>query len=241
MKGTEQTRLFENLYQRYVKTTGVKNRFIYLRKKYTWLIIIGSTKLLKRMMDIVVSTILLVILSPLMLFIASLIKITDGGPILYVTNRVSKWGREFRFPKFRSMKIKADLMKNELLQYNEYKSNVTFKMKNDPRTTWIGKTLRMTSLDELPQLWCVLLGNMSLVGPRPPLPEEVALYTLQERRRLDIIPGLTCFWQVSGRSELPFSKQVKLDLQYIESQSFWLDLKLLLKTIPAVLSGIGAY
>jgi lipopolysaccharide/colanic/teichoic acid biosynthesis glycosyltransferase len=114
-------------------------------------------------------------------------------------------------------------------------------MKNDPRITWIGAILRKTSLDELPQLWCVLKGEMSLVGPRPPLPDEVARYTLAERRRLDIVPGMTGIWQVSGRADVPFERQVKLDVQYIQSQSFWLDFKILLKTIPAVIMGRGAY
>ena len=127
------------------------------------------------------------------------------------------------------------------MNYNDLKEGVTFKIKRDPRITWIGRILRKTSMDELPQLWCVLKGEMSLVGPRPPLPEEVSLYILQDRSRLDVTPGLTCIWQVSGRSEIPFSSQVKLDREYIESQSFWLDLKLLLKTIPAVILGRGAY
>jgi lipopolysaccharide/colanic/teichoic acid biosynthesis glycosyltransferase len=114
-------------------------------------------------------------------------------------------------------------------------------MRHDPRITPLGRLMRKTSLDELPQLWNVLKGDMSLVGPRPHLPEEVAQYTLAQRRRLDVKPGITCIWQVSGRSEIPFSKQVDLDLEYIESQSLWLDFKILLQTIPAVLAGKGAY
>jgi len=114
-------------------------------------------------------------------------------------------------------------------------------MKQDPRITRIGRFIRKFSIDELPQLWCVFIGQMSLVGPRPPIPKEVAIYTLADRRRLDVIPGLTCIWQVSGRSDIPFPEQVKLDVEYIESQSFWVDIKILLMTIPAVLIGKGAY
>ena len=127
------------------------------------------------------------------------------------------------------------------MEQNEHGQSVTFKMKKDPRITWIGRIIRRTSIDELPQLWCVLKGDMSLVGPRPPVPREVALYTLQDRRRLDVIPGLTCIWQVEGRGDIPFDEQVQMDMAYIESQSFWFDIKLLLKTVPAVLTGKGAY
>ena len=119
---------------------------------------------------------------------------------------------------------------------SDYANSITFKMRNDPRVTWIGKYLRKFSIDELPQLWCVLKGQMSLVGPRPPLPSEVAEYTLADRRRLDATPGLTCIWQVDYKN-IPFEKQVKYDVEYIESQSVWMDIKLLLRTIPAVLLG----
>lgn len=241
LKGTERIELFDELYKKYSSRTSFSKRFVYWRKKYSWIIIVEGTKFLKRLLDICISLFLLLIFGPLMLLIALLIKCNDGGPILFVTNRVGKWGKEFKFPKFRTMKVGADQMKESLLHKSDFKDEITFKMKQDPRITWIGKILRKTSLDELPQLWCVLKGDMSLVGPRPPLPMEVAYYTIEERRRLDIVPGLTCIWQVSGRSEIPFSKQVKLDIQYIESQSFWLDIKLLLKTIPAVIFGRGAY
>jgi lipopolysaccharide/colanic/teichoic acid biosynthesis glycosyltransferase len=118
---------------------------------------------------------------------------------------------------------------------------VTFKMKRDPRITPIGRIIRKLSIDELPQLWLVVTGDLSLVGPRPPVPREVARYTLADRRRLSVKPGLTCIWQVTGRSEIPFERQVELDVEYIQSQSVWLDLRLLLKTVPAVLLGRGAY
>ena len=230
--------LMDELYKRYGRGAS-KWRFV--RKKYAWLLIIGGAKGLKRLIDIVVSLAMLILLSPLFLVVAVLIKLTDGGPAIYWQTRVGKWGREFRFPKFRSMVAGADRMKDALLEQNEQADGVTFKMKRDPRVTWIGRFIRKFSIDELPQLWCVLKGDMTLVGPRPPVPREVAEYSLADRRRLDVRPGLTCLWQVSGRSEIPFSRQVELDVSYIESQSLWLDLKILLRTVPAVLLGRGAY
>jgi lipopolysaccharide/colanic/teichoic acid biosynthesis glycosyltransferase len=178
---------------------------------------------------------------PLFAFVALLIKLTDGGPVLFWQTRVGRWGREFAFPKFRSMVVHAESLKAALMHQNDHKVGVTFKMRKDPRVTWIGRILRKLSIDELPQLWCVLKGDMSLVGPRPPIPQEVARYTLAERKRLDAVPGLTCIWQVSGRGNLPFPRQVELDVQYIQQQSLSLDLQLLWRTIPAVLSGKGAY
>jgi lipopolysaccharide/colanic/teichoic acid biosynthesis glycosyltransferase len=152
-----------------------------------------------------------------------------------------KWGRLFQMYKFRSMRSGAERLAQGLAANNEMAGGVTFKMRDDPRTTAVGRVLRRGSIDELPQLWNVIKGEMSLVGPRPPLPSEVAKYSLAERRRLDVTPGITCIWQVSGRSEIPFDRQVELDVAYIESQSLSVDLKLLLKTIPAVLMGRGAY
>ena len=176
-----------------------------------------------------------------MLFRSLAIKGTDGGTILFWQTRVGKYGREFPFPKFRSMIPNAESMKDTLLDRNIHPNSITFKMKNDPRITWIGRLIRKLSIDEAPQLWCVLKGDMTLVGPRPPLPREVEQYTNAERRRLDVTPGLTCIWQVSGRGDIPFQQQLELDVQYIESQSIWLDIQLLFKTIPAVLLGKGAY
>jgi lipopolysaccharide/colanic/teichoic acid biosynthesis glycosyltransferase len=124
---------------------------------------------------------------------------------------------------------------------NESKDGVIFKMKDDPRITKVGRFLRRTSLDELPQLWNVFIGDMSLVGPRPPVPSEVAEYTLEDRKRLDVIPGITCLWQIKGRSEIPFNEQVQLDKEYILAPGIWKDLVILFKTIPAILSGKGAY
>ena len=234
--------LLDELYARYGKTAGASRRLTYLRKKYSWIIVVGSVYVIKRLLDLVVVIPLLLLLSPVFLIIAALIKLTDGGDVFYMSTRVGKWGREFPFPKFRSMVLNAAEIKEALQAQNEHGADgVTFKMKRDPRVTWIGRFMRRFSLDELPQLWCVLVGQMTLVGPRPPIPKEVAQYTLVQRRRLDATPGLTCIWQVSGRSDIPFPEQAKLDVKYIESQSLWLDLCLLLKTIPAVLSGRGAY
>jgi lipopolysaccharide/colanic/teichoic acid biosynthesis glycosyltransferase len=143
--------------------------------------------------------------------------------------------------KFRSMYIDAEARKAALAKNNEMDGGVIFKMKHDPRITRVGRYIRRASIDELPQLWNVLKGDMSLVGPRPPVPSEVSQYTLSDRRRLEAKPGITCVWQVSGRSDIPFEQQVELDFAYIESQSLWMDIKLLLKTIPAVLLGRGAY
>lgn len=143
--------------------------------------------------------------------------------------------------KFRSMYTDADERKKELMARNEMDGGVLFKMKDDPRITKVGRIIRKTSIDELPQLWNVLKGEMSLVGPRPPVPLEVDQYSLADRRRLEVIPGITCIWQVSGRSDIPFDQQVELDVQYIESQSFWNDIRILVKTVPALLLGTGAY
>lgn len=241
LKGEERIKLADALYRKYANSQTLGQRLIYWRKKYAWILIVGGAYLLKRIFDIVVSILLMVLLSPLFLIIAAWIKLDDGGPIFYISERVGKWGKEFPFPKFRTMKAGSDQLKNELSEKNIYPSDLKFKMQEDPRVTRLGKILRKTSMDELPQLYTVLIGDMSLVGPRPPLPEEVAKYTLAQRKRLDAKPGITCTWQVSGRSEISFENQVKLDVEYIESRSFWLDIKLLLKTIPAVLLGKGAY
>lgn len=226
--------------RRYASFSGAAYRFVYWRKRLSWWLVIGGVKFIKRALDIVLSFALLLVLSPALLIIALIVKLSDGGPVFYVTNRVGLWGKEFPFPKFRTMEVGADQRINELKARSDFPESITFKMKDDPRVTRAGRYLRRMSLDELPQLWTVLKGDMSLVGPRPPLPEEAALYTLEQRGRLDAKPGITCIWQVRGRSEIPFESQVRLDKEYIESQSFWLDLKLLLKTIPAVFFGRGA-
>jgi lipopolysaccharide/colanic/teichoic acid biosynthesis glycosyltransferase len=195
----------------------------------------------KRLIDVAGAVLSMIVLAPLFLLIAILIKLESRGPVLFPQIRIGKWGRPFTMYKFRSMCADAERRKDELLRQNEMHGGVIFKMKCDPRVTRIGKIIRRGSLDELPQLWNVLKGEMSLVGPRPPVPVEVSRYSLGERRRLDVKPGITCIWQVSGRSQLPFQRQVELDVAYIESQTMWGDFKLLLKTVPAVLLGRGAY
>ena len=235
-------RLADELYGRYASGTDWRNRWRYLRKKYLWHAFVGGALLLKRTLDVAVAITMLILLCPLFAVVAAAIKLTDGGSVLFWQTRVGKWGREFPCPKFRSMCPNAAAMKDKLLQENQHgSSGVTFKMKRDPRVTWIGRIIRKLSIDELPQLWSVLIGDMSLVGPRPPVPREVEQYTLADRRRLDAVPGLTCIWQVSGRGDIPFDQQVQLDVDYIESRSVWMDLKLLVQTIPAVLLGKGAY
>ena len=195
----------------------------------------------KRTMDVAASALGLVLLSPLFLAIAAAIKISSPGPVFFSQTRVGRYGRHFKFYKFRSMCRDADAEKEGLMGRNESKDGVIFKMKDDPRVTAVGRFLRRTSLDELPQLWNVFIGDMSLVGPRPPVPSEVEKYTLEDRKRLDVIPGLTCLWQVNGRSEIPFNEQVRLDKEYILAPGIWKDVVILLKTIPAIISGRGAY
>ena len=235
--------LLDELYNRYgAPSSRLRCSLTYFRKKYLWLIIVGSAVLTKRLIDILVSFTALLCFSPLFLIVATIIKLTDCGPIFYWQKRVGLWGREFPFPKFRSMVVNADKLKDQLQADNDHGGEgITFKMKKDPRVTSIGRFIRRFSIDELPQLWSVFIGDMSLVGPRPALPREVALYSLRDRRRLDVKPGITCIWQVSGRGDIPFPEQVQLDVRYIESQSVLLDIKLLVLTVPAVLSGKGAY
>lgn len=195
----------------------------------------------KRLLDIAVALTLLVVLAPLFLIVALCVKLTDGGPVFFRQKRVGLHGRVFDFVKFRSMIVDAESRKDELLKLNKHHNSITFKMCRDPRVTWVGRILRKTSIDELPQMWNVLVGSMTLVGPRPAVVGEVQKYTSRERRRLAVTPGMTCFWQVSGRADLDFQQQVELDVRYIRERSMWLDLKLMLLTIPAVLSGKGAY
>ncbi|HYT95093.1 MAG TPA: sugar transferase [Gemmataceae bacterium] len=313
--------LVELLHRRW--KSGGSRRLRYWRKKYAWLLVVGGARFLKRTIDILGALTGLLLASPLFLIVVILLKLTDRrGPILFWQSRVGLWGREFPFPKFRSMVTNAEEIKKRMLDLlshvrvelarladertdlddetregmkrfakespmkagklmkqftpavrktietlsgevlarmvdqltdldpksrqilaamkNDHANSITFKMKKDPRVTRIGKILRKLSIDELPQLWCVFKGDMSLVGPRPAVPGEVAEYTLEERARLDAKPGLTCIWQVKARGT-GFEVQKRLDLEYIRSQSFWGDIKLLLKTVPAVLLGRGAY
>jgi exopolysaccharide biosynthesis polyprenyl glycosylphosphotransferase len=196
--------------------------------------------LAKRVLDVAASTALLTLLAPLMAMIALAVKLTSRGPVMFKQVRAGANGRPFVMYKFRSMCEEAESLQAQLAGANEM-SGPVFKMRNDPRLTPLGRFLRRTSFDELPQLWNVLKGEMSLVGPRPPVPSEVLRYESWQRRRLSMKPGLTCLWQVSGRSEIAdFDHWMKLDLQYIDTWSLSLDLRILARTVPAVVSGRGA-
>lgn len=183
----------------------------------------------KRALDIMASTLGLIILSPILLVVAILIKLESKGPAIFSQKRIGLNKKEFKMYKFRSMVQNAEELKEKLAKENEM-SGPMFKMKNDPRVTKVGKFIRKTSIDELPQLINVLKGEMSLVGPRPSLPKEVSKFEPWMLRRLSVKPGLTCYWQVSGRNNIDFEDWMKLDLQYVNDRSFWLDLKLILKT-----------
>ena len=209
-------------------------------ERLIWIGVTRSPAVAKRTLDIVLSAMALVMLSPLLLLIAACIKIEDRGPVFFNQTRVGKYGRHFKMFKFRSMCVDAEQRLKELLARNQHLEGVTFKLKDDPRITRVGRILRKLSFDELPQFYNVLRGDMTLVGPRPPVPREVAKYTVSDHRRLAAHPGITCIWQISGRAEIDFSGQVKLDVEYIERQSIWLDLQILAKTIPAVCSAKGA-
>ena len=195
--------------------------------------------LLKRVLDFLMALILLVVLSPLFLILAILVKLTSRGPLLYEQTRCGLGGRKFRLYKFRSMRPDADLRREELEALNEM-DGPAFKISNDPRCTRLGRFMRKFSLDELPQLVNILRGDMSFVGPRPPLPEEVEKYERWQRRRLRMRPGLTCLWALEGRSKLSFKRWMELDLEYIDNWSMSLDWKVILKTVPIVLLGRGA-
>ena len=240
---THDQKMREVLLARYgnIDQLSFKHRLRFRLKRAGWAGVVGGAYLVKRVFDIVVSAILLVLLFPFFVLVALAIWLEDPGPVLFKQTRVGRWGALFTMWKFRSMFTDAEERKKELMAQNEMAGGVIFKMKDDPRITKVGRIIRKASIDELPQLWNVLKGDMSLVGPRPPVPQEVNQYSLSDRRRLEVIPGITCIWQVSGRSDIPFDQQVELDVQYIESQSFWTDIKILFKTVPALLFGTGAY
>ncbi len=200
----------------------------------------GGNLALKRILDVTISLVGLVVLSPLMLLIAGLIKLTSPGLVLFAQVRAGRNGKPFTFYKFRSMYLGAEEEQETLAPFNEVRGPI-FKIRDDPRLTPLGKVLRRTSLDELPQLYNVLRGEMSLVGPRPPLPSEVEQYRDWHRKRLEVPPGMTGLWQVRGRSKLTFDEMVMLDIYYIENWSLGLDLRILLRTVPVVLFASGAY
>ena len=194
---------------------------------------------LKRMSDLVLGSVALILLSPVMAITALLIKLDSPGPVIFRQERVGAFGRPFTCYKFRSMTVDAEARKVDLLALNEADA-VVFKMANDPRVTRVGRVIRKYSIDELPQFWNVLRGDMSLVGPRPPVPYEVSQYDFYQLGRLGAVPGITGLQQVSGRSDLAFKRWVELDLQYIAEQSFWKDIEILLKTLSAVILARGA-
>jgi exopolysaccharide biosynthesis polyprenyl glycosylphosphotransferase len=194
---------------------------------------------LKRVIDVVVCAVALVLLSPLLLVTALAVGCSSPGPVLFGQLRVGMRGRTFRMLKFRSMVSNAEELKQTLLERNE-RQGPAFKLVDDPRVTRVGRFLRKYSIDELPQLWNVLRGEMSLVGPRPALPEEVSRYAAWQRRRLSVRPGLTCVWQVSGRHGVSFASWMLMDMRYIDHWNLAEDLRLILRTVPAVLTGRGA-
>lgn len=207
----------------------------------------------KRGIDIVGSSLMLIIVSPLMVLTALAIVTTSAGPVFYAQDRVGYMGQRFRFLKFRSMCHDAETRREEILHQNHHQSGPIFKIRDDPRMTPVGRIIRRMSIDELPQLLHVLRGTMSLVGPRPLPYEDVVAqipedhlndqskYTTWDLQKLTTKPGITCIWQVNGRSELDYETWIRMDIEYIENWSLWLDVKLLAQTIPAVLSGRGAY
>jgi exopolysaccharide biosynthesis polyprenyl glycosylphosphotransferase len=195
--------------------------------------------LLKRAIDMVIAAAGLVVLSPFMLMIAALIRLSSPGPAIFRQERCGLNGRRFEFYKFRSMCKNAEDMKDRLAHLNA-RDGVVFKIPDDPRLTPLGRYLRKFSIDEWPQLWNVLRGDMSLVGPRPAIPSEVDQYERWQRRRLRMRPGLTCLWALSGRDNVDFETWMKLDMQYIDNWSLALDWKIMLRTIPRVLTGRGA-
>ena len=186
-------------------------------------------RFLKRTIDIIASLIGLILLSPVLIIVSILIKLESEGPIIFSQDRIGYKGQKFKMYKFRSMVVNAEELKKKLVEQNEM-SGPMFKMKNDPRVTKVGKFIRKTSIDELPQLINILRGEMSLVGPRPSLPKEVKEFEPWMMERLEVKPGLTCYWQVAGRNDIDFEEWMKLDIKYVRERSFWLDIKLIFKT-----------
>lgn len=211
------------------------------RKKRLLILSSDCNRLFKRWLDVSGSLAAIILLLPLFIIVAVWIKLDSPGPLFFRQIRIGLHGRPFHFYKFRSMYIDSEARRAALEKQNESGDGVLFKMKHDPRITPCGRFIRKYSIDEAPQFFNVLLGDMSLVGPRPPLPDEVAQYSLDDRKRLEILPGITCIWQISGRSDIPFREQVVLDKEYIRGQGFWKDVLILLRTVPAVIAGKGAY
>lgn len=239
-------RIYKYKYENLKSVNNYLNKYSRVNSKNIISIIFWKYELffknfVKRGIDIVCALLLLLLFTPLFFIVALIIKIESRGVIVFSQNRVGKDGKLFKMYKFRSMVENAQELKKQLEEKNESKDGVIFKIKDDPRITKFGKFIRKTSIDELPQLLNVLFGQMSLVGPRPALESEVEQYTFNDKKRLAVKPGITCIWQVSGRSKIPFKEQVELDKQYIKEQSLCKDINLLFKTIPAVLFSKGAY
>jgi exopolysaccharide biosynthesis polyprenyl glycosylphosphotransferase len=194
---------------------------------------------MKNITDRILAVVGIIIAAPIMMAATVAIKLTSPGPVVFKQPRCGLNGRIFTLYKFRTMVQNAEEQKKDLMRFNEVRG-AAFKMKNDPRITTVGKFLRKTSIDELPQLFNILKGEMSLVGPRPPLANEVSRYDRWQRRKLSMKPGLTCLWQISGRSDVSFEEWMKLDLQYIDNWSFWKDAEILARTVPAIIKGTGA-
>ncbi len=215
-------------------------------KRWAWIGLVHGGHFIKRSLDVLIASVALLMASPIFIMIAIMVKM-DGGPVFFRQTRVGYMGRCFGMLKFRSMCVNAEARLAGLLAQNEKAQGITFKMKNDPRVTHVGRFIRRASIDELPQLFNVIAGDMSIVGPRPPLPREVALYSVEDRRRLLAMPGITCLWQVGERSggtfeigdrnSIDFDEQVQLDVRYIERQSALGDLWIMMKTLPAMLLG----
>lgn len=197
-------------------------------------------KLAKRVMDVVLSSVALVVLSPIFLITAVAIKLEDNGPVFFVQQRAGKDLKPFNIYKFRSMYINADEKLKEMMENNEQTGHA-FKIKNDPRITKVGKVIRRFSIDELPQLINIIKGDMSIVGPRPLLQFQMEECNTYEKQRLIVQPGLTCYWQIGGRANIKWEEWVELDLDYIEDMGLWTDIKMIVRTIPAVVDSEGAY
>jgi len=194
----------------------------------------------KRILDIVVAALALIAAAPVMILTAIVVKLESDGTVFFHHTRLGQGGEPFQFYKFRSMCQEAVTLRAAVDGLNEV-SGPVFKIRKDPRITVVGRIIRKLSVDELPQLWHVLSGRMTLVGPRPPIPEEVERYEPWMLERLSVKPGLTCIWQVSGRSDIGFEEWMRLDVEYVRRRSLWLDLRILAQTIPAVFTGRGAY
>lgn len=199
----------------------------------------GLAIMAKSFLDRFLAAVGLILAAPVMLAAATIVKLTSKGPVVFAQERCGLNGRKFKLFKFRTMVDNADVLKRDLAKFNDV-DGAAFKMKRDPRITPVGRLLRRASIDELPQLFNILRGDMSLVGPRPPLAEEVTRYDLWQRRKLSMKPGLTCLWQINGRSDVSFEKWMKLDLEYIDNWSLWEDAKILARTVPVVFKGTGA-